>query len=76
MVTASRFLDRNLVPQMPMVKRWGNGGVAGIVRLLTGRRFRDVSCGFRAFSREALLRMNLFGNFTYTQESFLDLIHT
>ena len=74
MVTASRFLDRNLVPTMPAVKRWGNRGVASIVRLLTGRRFWDVSCGFRAFSREALLRMNLFGTFTYTQECFLDLI--
>ena len=74
MVTASRFLNPKLVPDMPAVKRWGNGGVAWIVWLLTGRRFRDVSCGFRAFSKEALLRMNLFGSFTYTQETFLDLI--
>jgi glycosyltransferase involved in cell wall biosynthesis len=74
MVTASRFLDKDLIPDMPRVKRWGNRGVAWIVRLLSGKRFRDVSCGFRAFSRESLLRMNLFGSFTYTQESFLDLI--
>jgi len=74
MVTASRFADPSLVPDMPAVKRWGNRGVARIVWLLTGRRFRDVSCGFRAFSRDALLNMNLFGGFTYTQESFLDLI--
>ena len=74
MVTASRFLDKDLVPTMPKVKLWGNRGVAWIVRLLTGKRFRDVSCGFRVFSRETLLRMNLFGSFTYTQESFLDLI--
>ena len=74
MATASRFLDKSLVPTMPWVKRMGNAGVAWIVWLLTGRRFRDVSCGFRAFSRETLLRMNLFGTFTYTQESFLDLI--
>ena len=74
MVTASRFLDRDLVPDMPKVKLWGNRGVAFIVGLLTGEHFRDVSCGFRAFSREALLRMNLFGSFTYTQECFLDLV--
>ncbi len=73
MVTASRFLDRGLVPKMPRIKRWGNRWVARIVWLLTGQRFQDVSCGFRAFSREALLRMNLFGTFTYTQETFLDL---
>lgn len=74
MVTASRFLQKDLVPKMPAIKRWGNRGVAFIVRLLTGKRFEDVSCGFRVFSRETLLRMNLFGSFTYTQECFLDLI--
>jgi len=74
MVTASRFLDRKLVPKMPWIKRWGNRWVARAVRLLTGKRFTDVSCGFRAFSREALLQMNLFGGFTYTQETFLDLV--
>ena len=73
MVTASRFLDDRLVPQMPAIKRWGNRWIAWIVRRLTGSSYRDVSCGFRAFSREALLRMNLFGSFTYTQETFLDL---
>ena len=74
MATASRFLKRDLIPAMPAVKLWGNRGVACIVWLLTGKQFRDVSCGFRVFSREALLRMNLFSSFTYTQESFLDLI--
>ena len=74
MVTASRFLQPDLVPKMPAIKRWGNRAVASIVRLLSGKRFADVSCGVRVFSREALLRMNLFGSFTYTQESFLDLI--
>lgn len=74
MVTASRFASPELVPQMPAIKKWGNHRVASIVGLLTGKHFHDVSCGFRAFSREALLNMNLFGSFTYTQESFLDLI--
>jgi len=74
MVTASRFLDRDLVPKMPLIKKWGNRRVARIVRLLTGKSFEDVSCGFRALSKEALLRMNLFGSFTYTQEAFLDLV--
>jgi hypothetical protein len=74
MVTASRFLDQALVPKMPLIKKWGNRRVARIVRLLTGKRFEDVSCGFRALSREALLRINLFGSFTYTQEAFLDLV--
>ena len=74
MVTASRFLDAEPVAGMPAIKRWGNRGIAWIVRLLTHREFRDVSCGFRAFSKEALLSMNLFGSFTYTQETLLDLV--
>ncbi len=74
MATASRFLDRELLPEMPAVKRWGNRWVARIVQILAGRRFFDVSCGFRAYSKEALLKMNLFGSFTYTQEVFLDLV--
>ncbi len=74
MATASRFINPELVPKMPLIKYWGNRGLALTVRLLTGKSFHDVSCGFRAFSREAMLRMTLFGRFTYTQETFLDLV--
>lgn len=74
MATASRFAEKKLTPKMPPIKRWGNHWVARIVWILTGERFHDVSCGFRCFSSEALLRMNLFGSFTYTQETFMDLI--
>jgi hypothetical protein len=35
--------------------------------------FTDVSCGFRAYSRQTALKLNLHGDFTYTQESFIDL---
>lgn len=73
MATASRFADPTLEPVQPAVKRAGNRAVALIVWMLTGDRYHDVSCGFRAFSRQALLHMNLFGTFTYTQETFLDL---
>ncbi|MEX0650079.1 MAG: glycosyltransferase family 2 protein [Candidatus Andersenbacteria bacterium] len=72
-VTASRFADPALAPHMPDVKRWGNGWVTTIVNILTGKKFTDVSCGFRAYSREAALRLTLFGHFTYTQETFIDL---
>src|ERR1043165_8986050 len=38
-----------------------------------GTRFTHVSCGFRAVKREAAYRLTLFGRFTYTQETFIDL---
>jgi len=58
---------------MPGVKYWGNRQVSRLVSFITGQTFNDVSCGFRAYSREAMLQLNLTGEFTYTQESFLDL---
>lgn len=72
-VTASRFMDKKLIPDMPRIKLWGNKWVAQLISWLTGNKFYDVSCGFRAYHQEALLNLNLFGQFTYVQETFLDL---
>lgn len=71
--TASRFKDPKLVPVMPLVKRFGNWGMARMVSSIVGQRFDDVSCGFRAYTREALLQLVLSGAFTYTQEMLLVL---
>src|ERR1051326_3502753 len=73
-VTCSRFADDSLRPTMPRVKYWGNRVVTGIINWVCGgTTFTDVSCGFRAFNREAAYRLTLFGRFTYTQECFIDL---
>ena len=74
-VTCTRFSPGMDRPQMPWVKYWGNQMVVGLVNRICGygARFTDVSCGFRAFNREAMYRLTLFGKFTYTQEVFLDL---
>lgn len=74
MVTASRFKDRDLSPKMPPAKLVGNYMMSFLISKLCGQHFADVSCGFRAYSREALLQINLLGHFTYTQETFLDLV--
>jgi len=72
-VTASRFIDPKLTPDIPKIKRWGNQWMSMLISWLIGRRFYDVSCGFRSYSRETLMKLNLLGSFTYTQESFIDL---
>lgn len=73
-VTCSRFRNSDYHPVMPAVKFWGNWAVVRIVNSVCGgSRFTDVSCGFRGFNREALYRMTLFGRYTYTQETFIDL---
>ncbi len=76
-VSGDRFrsADGKLVrpDYMSKIKFWGNQRMADLVGFITGNRYDDVSCGFRAYSKEALMRLNLTGKFTYTQESFLDL---
>lgn len=70
-VTASRFLKNKRIEHMPAIKRWGNARMNQLVSRLCGQKFSDVSCGFRAYSRETLLKINFYGRFTYTQESFI-----
>jgi len=72
-VTASRFIDSDYRPEMPLIKYIGNRFMSRFVSRLTHQKFYDVSCGFRAYSQETLQRLNLFGDFTYTQETFIDL---
>lgn len=69
----SRFI--NGIPKgMPGIKLWGNRMLARFIRRVTRTPISDVACGFRAYGREALLRMTLNGSFTYTQEVILDLL--
>lgn len=74
-VTASRFAKGGHADKIPFVKRWGNHRMSALVSRLTGQTFHDVSCGFRAYSRDTMLRLNLHGAFTYTQETFIDLTY-
>ena len=71
--TASRFKDKAVKPEMPPIKYYGNWMMSFIISQLCRKRFYDVSCGMRAYSRKALLTLNLVGAFTYTQEVFLNL---
>ncbi|MBT4538803.1 glycosyltransferase family 2 protein [Candidatus Woesearchaeota archaeon] len=74
MATCSRFKDKSLHPTMPGIKSFGNKLVAKILNKFLKKNYADTQCGFRAYSKEAALRLILFGKFTYTQEVFIDLI--
>src|SRR6185436_12348865 len=50
--TATRFANNEFMPAMPAIKKWGNKWVTRMVNTITGESFTDVSCGFRAYSRE------------------------
>lgn len=73
MVTANRF-ESGKPQNMPRVKYWGNRQVSRIVSLISKVQLSDVSCGFRAYSKEALYHLNLFGAFSYTHEAILNLV--
>lgn len=74
-VTGSRFLIKDPDFHLSFSKKWGNRLMSWIISRIVGKKFHDVSCGYRGYSREAALRMNLFGKFTYTQETFIDLAY-
>lgn len=72
-VTASRFSDPELLPDMPGIKVWGNRRVARLVSRLSGIDIDDATCGFRAYGPAALEKLSSFSRFTYTQEVIIDL---
>ncbi len=74
MVIGNRFV-LGIPVDMSKTKYWGNQQVARIISSITGQTFQDVSCGFRAYDREALLHLNIFGEFTYTHETILSLLY-
>ncbi len=73
-VLGTRF-ENGRPKHMSLVKFYGNKLVNFIISRLSGNHINDASCGFRAYSREALLQLNLHGSFTYTHETILDLLN-
>jgi glycosyltransferase involved in cell wall biosynthesis len=74
-VAADRFTDPasgqlRRPANMPAGKYYGNKLGARVLSNLVRRQFRDVTSGFRAYNRKAILALNLNSNYTYTQESF------
>ena len=49
----------------------GNKLATWVTRQVCRFPIRDAQSGFRAFSREAALRLNLTGKYTYVQESLI-----
>ncbi len=69
----NRFETTEKPDNMPFIKFAGNHAVNSIVSKVANTPISDASCGFRAYSREALFNLNLMGHFTYTHETIIDL---
>ncbi|OGF22720.1 hypothetical protein A2Y83_02460 [Candidatus Falkowbacteria bacterium RBG_13_39_14] len=73
LVSASRFSGKK-AKNMPTSKKWLNCMAAWIIGKFMNSEIEDLTCGFRGYSREALLKLNPVGGFTYTQETIIDAI--
>lgn len=73
MVIGDRFSESS-AKNIPWIKDFFNRLGAGLVGSFLNVKTNDLTCGFRAHSRETLLRLNNPTGFTYTQETIIDAI--
>ncbi|MCF7861663.1 glycosyltransferase family 2 protein [Candidatus Woesearchaeota archaeon] len=59
---------------MPAGKKYGNVLASFVTRFAAGYSVRDAQSGFRAFSREAALRLNVMSDYTYVQETIIQAV--
>jgi glycosyltransferase involved in cell wall biosynthesis len=69
-VTGDRGVGR--LAWMDPVRKYGNMAGSWFLRALTGLRVRDASCGFRAYSRAAAEKLEVFSSHTYTHETLIE----
>ncbi len=73
MVVGDRFSESS-AKNIPWIKDFFNRLGASLVGSFLNVKTDDLTCGFRAHSRETLLRLNNPTGFTYTQETIIDAI--
>ncbi len=72
-VSADRF-SKNSAKDIPVIKDKLNRIGAWLVGKSLGYPVADLTCGFRAHNKEAILKLNTPTGFTYTQETIIDAI--
>lgn len=73
MTSADRF-GKHEAKNMPATKYYLNRFAAWLIGKFMNYPIKDLTCGFRGYSKETLLRLNLPGAFTYTQEVIIDVL--
>ncbi len=73
MVVGDRF-SQSTAKNIPWIKDFFNRLGASLVGSFLNVKTDDLTCGFRAHSRETLLRLNNPTGFTYTQETIIDAV--
>ena len=68
--------DRRVLnlPHMSFSKKYGNLISTIVTRFVSGYPVRDAQSGFRAFSRDAALKLNILSDYTYVQETIIQAV--
>ena len=67
--------DIENIKQFSFIKKRLQRMGSWVVRQLSSSTIADATTGFRAYSREAALRLNIISNYTYTIESIIQAEH-
>lgn len=59
------------IPHFSLSKKLLQRAGSWVVRSLSGTRVEDATSGFRAYTRDAALRLNIFNGFTYSLETLI-----
>lgn len=63
--------DISSIKEFSLLKKFFQKMGSAVLRLLSSTKVEDAPSGFRAFSRQAALKLNVFDNYTYTMETIL-----
>lgn len=74
MVIGSRPISA--IQHFSPIKRFLQKLGSSVVRTLSGTQVRDAPSGFRAFTREAAMRLHVFSSYTYTLETIVQAGHS
>lgn len=72
-VSGNRQVER--LSHMRNSKKYGNIFGTKVVRFSAGYNIKDASSGFRAYSKEAALKLFVLSNHTYTHETLIQANH-
>ena len=59
------------IKEFSVMKKFFQKAGSAVLRLLSSTKVDDAPSGFRAFSRQAAIKLNIFDNYTYTMETLL-----
>ena len=69
LVVGARPIDS--IPHFSPLKKWLQGFGSWVTRVFSGTDVQDAPSGFRAMSRDAARRLNVFSSYTYTLETII-----